>query len=223
MKIVAIGIGQCGCNIADEFYAINNYSKSFINRKIKILTDAFAINTDETDLASLRYIPRDRRHRITMGTARTFGHGVGKVNIEGARLMKEINPVVIDDVLGSNEFYESDAVVVAASGAGGTGSGAIGWLVRELKERLRQRPKAKAKVKVEVKGKASNLKAGGRTSNLKPMRLRPQSSSLDTVAVQQYLAGGPAVKLLVQEEGWYRVTQPEIAAAGLSSTVNPRA
>jgi len=136
MKIVAIGIGQCGCNIADEFYAINNYSRSFLSRRIEILTEAFAINTDETDLASLRHIPRDRRHRIVMGTARTFGHGVGKVNIEGAKLIKEITPVVIDDVLGSNKFYESDAVVVIASGAGGTGSGAIGWLVRGLKDRI---------------------------------------------------------------------------------------
>ena len=139
MKIVAIGIGQCGCNIADEFYSINNYSKSFLGRRIEILTEAFAINTDGTDLAALRHIPRDRRHRITMGTARTFGHGVGKVNIEGAKLIKEITPVVIDDVLGSNKFYESDAVVVIASGAGGTGSGAIGWLVKGLKDRI-ERP-----------------------------------------------------------------------------------
>ena len=136
MKIVAVGIGQCGCNIADEFYAVNNYSSSFIGRRIEILTDAFAINTDATDLSSLRHIPNDRRHRIAIGMSRTFGHGVGKVNIEGARLMKDITPVVIDDILGSNKFYESDAVVVIASGAGGTGSGGVGWLVRELKERL---------------------------------------------------------------------------------------
>ena len=57
MKIVAIGVGQCGCNIADEFYAINNYSKSFFGRRIEIVTDVFAINTDETDLSSLRHIP----------------------------------------------------------------------------------------------------------------------------------------------------------------------
>jgi len=136
VKIVAIGIGQCGCNIADEFYAINNYSKSFLGRKIEILTDAFAVNTDETDLATLRHIPRDRRHRIAIGTARTFGHGVGKVNIEGATIMKEIHPVIIDDILSSNKFYESDAIVVIASGAGGTGSGGIGLLIRGLKERV---------------------------------------------------------------------------------------
>jgi cell division GTPase FtsZ len=136
MKIVAIGIGQCGCNIADEFYAINNYSKSFFGRKIEILTEAFAINTDETDLTSLRHIPRDRNHRIVMGLTKTFGHGVGKVNSEGTKLMKEITPVVIDDILCSKKFYESDAIVVIASSAGGTGSGSIGYLVKELKDRV---------------------------------------------------------------------------------------
>jgi len=136
MKVVAIGIGQCGCNIADEFYAINNYSKSFFGRKIEILTEAFAINTDETDLTSLRHIPRDRNHRIIMGLTKTFGHGVGKVNGEGTKLMKEITPVVIDDVLCSEKFHESDAIVVIASSAGGTGSGSIGYLVKELKDRV---------------------------------------------------------------------------------------
>jgi cell division GTPase FtsZ len=136
MKIVAIGVGQCGCNLADEFYAINNYSKSFFGRRIEVLTDAFAINTDETDLASLKHIPEDRHHRIAIGIAQTFGHGVGKINEEGARLMKEVIPVVIDDILSSNQFYESDAIVVIASGGGGTGSGAIGWLLRGLKERI---------------------------------------------------------------------------------------
>jgi len=136
MKVVAIGVGQCGCNIADEFYSINNYSKSFFGRKIEILTEAFAINTDETDLTTLRHIPRDRNHRIVMGLSKTFGHGVGKVNTVGAELMKEITPVVIDDVLCSKKFYESDAIIVIASSAGGTGSGSIGYLVRELKDRI---------------------------------------------------------------------------------------
>ena len=36
------------------------------------------------------------------------------------------------------------------------------------------------------------------------------------------LAGGPATKLSVNREGWYRVTQQELVAAGLDSKVNPR-
>lgn len=136
MKIIAIGIGQCGCNIADEFYAINSYAKSFFNRRIEILIDAFAVNTDEADLTSLRHIPQDKRHRMVIGTMKTFGHGVGKVNVEAARIMKEINPVIADNVLKSRRFHESDGIIVIASGAGGTGSGGIGWLIKGLKERV---------------------------------------------------------------------------------------
>ncbi|MFC2041880.1 hypothetical protein ACFLTV_00010 [Chloroflexota bacterium] len=138
MKIVAIGIGQCGCNIADELYAINNYSKSFFRRNIEILTDAFAVNTDETDLGSLRHIPKDRSHRIVMGASRTHGHGVGKINVDAADIMKETYPIIVDDVFSSRKFYESDAVVVIASGAGGTGSGSIGVMVKGLKERIQK-------------------------------------------------------------------------------------
>ena len=136
MKIVAVGIGQCGCNIADEFYGINNYSKSFLNRRIEILTEAFAVNTDETDLGGLRHIPKDKRHRIMIGTMTTFGHGVGKINTDAAKIAKAHHPVVIDSILQSKKFHESDGIVVIASGGGGTGSGAIGWVVKGLKERI---------------------------------------------------------------------------------------
>ena len=136
MEIVVIGIGQCGCNIADQFYAVNNYSKSFFGRNIEILTDAFAVNTDDTDLSSLKHVPRDMSHRIVIGVTRTSGHGVGKVNIEGAAIMKESLPIIIDDVLNSRNFYGCDAVMVIASGAGGTGSGGIGPLIKGLRDRV---------------------------------------------------------------------------------------
>ena len=41
-----------------------------------------------------------------------------------------------------------------------------------------------------------------------------QSKNLTPQEVQWVLAGWPAVKLFIQEEGWYRVTQPELVAAG---------
>jgi len=136
MKIVVVGIGQCGCNIADEFYHINNYSKLFLHRGIEILTDAFAVNTDETDLGGLTHIPKDKHHRIVIGTMRTFGHGVGKINADAAKIAKECNSVITDSVLQSKKFHQSDGIVVIASGGGGTGSGAIGWVVKGLKERV---------------------------------------------------------------------------------------
>jgi hypothetical protein len=39
---------------------------------------------------------------------------------------------------------------------------------------------------------------------------------------QWSLAASRAMKLLVKEEGWYRVTQPELAAAGMNTHFNPR-
>jgi hypothetical protein len=40
--------------------------------------------------------------------------------------------------------------------------------------------------------------------------------------VQQALAARPSLKIYIQEEGWYRVTQPELMAAGLEPGVNSR-
>jgi hypothetical protein len=42
------------------------------------------------------------------------------------------------------------------------------------------------------------------------------------VAIQSELAAGGAIKLTVTEEGWYRVTQPELRRAGLNPGVDPR-
>lgn len=136
MKISVIGVGQCGCNIADEFWNINNYYRPIFARGIEIVVDAFAVNTDETDLAGIRHIPKDKHHRIVFGTSKTYGHGVGKINVEGAKIMRETYPFIVDSVMNSKKFHESDAVVVIASGAGGTGSGGMGWLIRGLKERI---------------------------------------------------------------------------------------
>jgi len=135
MKVVAVGIGQCGCNIVDEFYAINNYAKSFLHRNIEIVTDAFAINTDEADLTGLRFVPKDKHHRIIIGTMKTFGHGVGKINYDAALVMRGSHTAITDTILKSRKFHEADGIVVIASGGGGTGSGSIGWMVKGLKAR----------------------------------------------------------------------------------------
>jgi len=56
-------------------------------------------------------------------------------------------------------------------------------------------------------------------------RTRVAHSSNDRLErrdVQFKLAAHPAVKMLVRREGWYRVTQPELRAAGLDNSVDPR-
>jgi hypothetical protein len=52
-----------------------------------------------------------------------------------------------------------------------------------------------------------------------PLSDRPLKRSSE---VQQALAGSRAVKIYIQEEGWYRVTQPELMVAGLDPAVNSR-
>jgi hypothetical protein len=49
-----------------------------------------------------------------------------------------------------------------------------------------------------------------------------QQKKLTPQEVQWVLAGSPGLKLFIQEEGWYRVTQPELVAAGLDPRINPR-
>jgi cell division GTPase FtsZ len=136
MKLSVIGLGQCGCNITDEFYAVNSYAMSILNGRVEILTDAFAINTDEADLGAFKHIPKDKGHRILIGTMATFGHGVGKMNVDAVNIIKASNSVVTDTILRSRKFHESDAIMTIASGGGGTGSGIIGWLIKALKERV---------------------------------------------------------------------------------------
>jgi len=45
--------------------------------------------------------------------------------------------------------------------------------------------------------------------------------SSDQRQTQFELAGHPAVKIFVRHEGWYRITQPQLVAAGLSASVDP--
>jgi uncharacterized repeat protein (TIGR01451 family) len=50
----------------------------------------------------------------------------------------------------------------------------------------------------------------------------PQPAPTQSQAQKQFeLAAHPAVKILVQREGWYRITQPQLIAAGLDPNVDP--
>jgi hypothetical protein len=49
-----------------------------------------------------------------------------------------------------------------------------------------------------------------------------QTSTVAQLEMQTQLAAGPAIKLGVSAEGWYRVDQPALIAAGLDPKVDPR-
>jgi cell division GTPase FtsZ len=138
MKLVVIGVGQCGGRIADEFAKIGK--RATLHRGIQIITDALAVNTDEADLSGLRNIKTDFRHRVLLGGRKTGGHGVGKINELGAQIAREGSDKVIDTVREAKRFYESDAFLVVASASGGTGSGGLPIVTEILKERYIDKP-----------------------------------------------------------------------------------
>ena len=49
-----------------------------------------------------------------------------------------------------------------------------------------------------------------------------QQTNPDQLSLQSDVAGRHAIKISVNHEGWYRVTQPELVAAGLDQRVDPR-
>jgi len=138
MKLVVVGFGQCGGRIADEFSRLNRRARS--QRGIEIITSAFAVNTDAADLSGLSNIKPDYQHRILIGGRKTSGHGVGKINELGAEIAREDGDKVIDAIRTTRRFFETDAFLLVAGAAGGTGSGAIPIMTQYVKERYGDKP-----------------------------------------------------------------------------------
>jgi len=138
VKLLVIGFGQCGSNIADSFALINSRAKA--RRRIEIATGVFAVNTDLADLSGLQNIKSDYRHRILIGGRKSGGHGVGKINELGAEIAREDADKVIDAIRATPRFFESDAFMLCAGAAGGTGSGSISIMTQILKERYIDKP-----------------------------------------------------------------------------------
>jgi tubulin-like protein CetZ len=138
MKVTVIGFGQCGGRIADEFDRINR--TAIMKRGIEICPGVYAVNTDSADLAGLHHIKADYKHRILIGGNKTGGHGVGKINELGALVTKEESDKIFDAIDGTKRLYETDAFLLAASGGGGTGSGAISVMTKMIKERFSNKP-----------------------------------------------------------------------------------
>jgi cell division GTPase FtsZ len=138
MKLVVVGLGQCGGRIADEFARLNGRAKG--RRSMTIITGCFAVNTDAADLSGLSSISNDHRHRILIGSRKTGGHGVGKINELGAEIAREDADKIIDAIRTTKRFFETDAFMLIAGAAGGTGSGAISVITQHLKERYIDKP-----------------------------------------------------------------------------------
>jgi len=138
MKLVVIGLGQCGGRVADEFARLNKRARA--HRGMEIITGAFAVNTDVADLSGLRNIKADYQHRILIGGRKTSGHGVGKINELGAEIAREDADKVIDAIRSTKRFFETDAFLLVAGAAGGTGSGSLPVITQHVKERYGDKP-----------------------------------------------------------------------------------
>ncbi len=138
MKLAVIGLGQCGCRIADHFARLN--SKAQTERKATIAPIVIGVNTDQADLTGLRFTKKDYMHRILIGLRQTLGHGVGKINELGAELAREDGDKVMDAMKTEPRFYETHAFLLIAGAAGGTGSGGLPVIARMIKERYLNKP-----------------------------------------------------------------------------------
>jgi len=138
MKLVVIGLGQCGGRVADEFARLNKRARA--HRGMEIVTGAFAVNTDVADLSGLQNIKADYQHRILIGGRKTGGHGVGKINELGAEIAKEDADKVVDAIRSAKRFFETDAFLLIAGAAGGTGSGSLPVITQYVKERYGDKP-----------------------------------------------------------------------------------
>ena len=138
MKLVVIGLGQCGGRVVDEFARLNKRARA--HRGMEIVTGAFAVNTDVADLSGLQNIKADYQHRILIGGRKTGGHGVGKINELGAEIAKEDADKVVDAIRSAKRFFETDAFLLIAGAAGGTGSGSLPVITQYVKERYGDKP-----------------------------------------------------------------------------------
>ena len=134
MKILVIGLGQCGGRIADEFSRLNARARR--QRRLEIITGTYAISTNANELADLDYVKADYHHRILIGAEQVRGQGVGGVNELGAQLALEHADSITEGIREAKEFFTTDAIFVIGATSGGTGSGALPVITRQVKKRF---------------------------------------------------------------------------------------
>jgi len=138
VKLMVIGLGQCGNRVADEFARLGDMAPR--ERGVEIITDAFAVDTDASAMGGLKGIRSHPDQRIVIGESKTKGHGTGGLAELGAQIAKEDGYKVIDGLRKAKRFSETDAFLLIAGAAGGTGSGAMPVLIKLMKERYADKP-----------------------------------------------------------------------------------
>ena len=148
MKLVVIGAGQGGSNIADEFVRLAKWI--WKERRIRILSGGrkdpltdpvFSMNLGGVDLYGLQNIRDDEDHCILLGSEDNLrGRGAGMDNAVGAEQALKGKDKIRTAVNSFGHVYTADAILVIATTAGGTGSGSVGVIVDLLKDEWPDKP-----------------------------------------------------------------------------------
>lgn len=127
MRIGLIGIGQAGGKITDKLL---EYDVEY-NSGSNFVQGCVAVNTAQQDLDGLQRVPEE--NRVLIGESRFKGNGVGADNTKGRDVMEsETNEVL--SYVNDMPLHKIDAFILVAALGGGTGSGGLPVLARELKK-----------------------------------------------------------------------------------------
>jgi len=134
MKLLVIGIGDCGCRLAEEFAELNRTAKA--KRRISIVSRAYALNNNQpSGSASAKGKLEVLQHVFIRGMM----PGDGKSTESGANFMRQESDRVLSAMrLGG--FFEADAFMLIAGAGGAVGSGGVPVLAQILKERYVDKP-----------------------------------------------------------------------------------
>lgn len=134
MKLMVIGVGDCGCRLAGEFAELNKKARN--ERHTNIVTCAYAVNNDQ---AVLDTVPKSSREWLKPVLIRgSLEHG-DKSSEAGVRLMRqESERVMLAMRLGA--FVGTDAFLFIAGAGGSLGSGGVPVIAQLLKERHMDKP-----------------------------------------------------------------------------------
>lgn len=126
MKASLIGIGQAGGKVTRAIREMDQ------QMGFGTILGSIAINTADSDLAELNF------DTLLIGQERVKGHGVGADNELGALIMEEN----LEEVMGALDGVispKTEAIFLVAGLGGGTGSGGVPVLAKQL-QRIYQQP-----------------------------------------------------------------------------------
>jgi tubulin-like protein CetZ len=132
MKLLVIGVGNCGSRVAGAFSDLNRKAKA--ERRVQIVTTAYAVNNDREELDSLSRAKDVRTIHVNKSFEsgkESAVSGAEIMKIEGGRVLTAIKP---------GDFYDTDAVFLITATAGCFGSGGVPVLAQQLKDRHLGKP-----------------------------------------------------------------------------------